>query len=85
MKIKTENEKDNVIEFVPVTGESIDNPEIEGTEENNICVETSEEDFAGGNEELSELEMLLLLMLMVILLRSVSSARRATRPYSKGG
>ncbi len=57
--VKKKTENDNVVEFVSATGESVENPENEGTEENNICVETSEEGFAGGDEELSELEILL--------------------------
>ena len=59
VKKKTENEKDNVIEFVPAPGESGEIPENEGTEEGDIFAETSEDGFAGEGGGLSELEILL--------------------------
>ncbi len=59
VKKKTENEKDNVIEFVSIPGESAEALENEGLEEADIFVETSGEGINGEDEELSELEVLL--------------------------
>jgi len=59
VKKKIKKEKDNVIEFFPVPGGSVEAPEDGGMEDADSCVEISPERPVGEDEEPDELELLL--------------------------